>query len=300
MANRQGNTFHLVSIAVVPVLESDRMALGVALKEIVAEDPNFTYLIDFGSDQTILKGESDRHLDSKIDRLKRTYAIEVKIGPPQVAYRETLTRVVVIDHTFKKQKAGSGQFARVKIQFEPLPTGSGFIFENEVVGGVVPNDYVLGVEKGLQASRENGVLAGYPVIDFKATLIDGAFHEIDSSEVTFEIATRAAFRELKELNAVSLLEPTMRVEVVTPDDFTGEVVADLVSRHGIVQGADQRGDAKVITAVVPLASMLGYTVALGRLSQERAQFTMGFDHYSIVQAGDDDPGYFPSAMAMRA
>lgn len=300
MANRQGNTFPLVSIAVVPVLEADWMALSAALTEIATEDPNFTYSIDFESDQTILKGESDLYLDSKIDRLKRIYSIEVKVGSPQVAYRETLTRVVVIDHTFKKQTGGSGQFARVKIQFEPLPTGSGFTFENRVLGGAVPNDYVPGVKKGLQASRDNGVLAGYPLIDFKATLVDGAYHEIDSNEVTFEIATRAAFRELKELKAVSLLEPIMRVEVVTPDDFTGGVVADLVARHGIVQVADQRGDAKVITAVVPLANMLGYTVALGRLSQERAQFTLGFDRYSIVQAGDDDPGFFPGAIAMRA
>ncbi len=256
--------------------------MGVALARLGQEDPSFRVSVDQESGQTILRGMGELHLDIKVDILRRTYGVDANIGAPQVAFRETLTKAVEIDYTHKKQTGGSGQFARVKIQFEPLAAGSGFIFENEVVGGSVPREYVPGVEKGLNASRDNGVLAGFPLIDFKATLVDGAFHEVDSNVLTFEIAARAAFRELKERKAVKLLEPIMKVEVVTPDDFMGGVIGDLNSRRGQVQGTDQRGNAQVITAMVPLANMFGYVNNLRSMSQGRASYSMQFDHYEDV------------------
>ena len=272
----------VISVAIEPKTKADQEKLGVALARLAQEDPSFRVSVDQESGQTILRGMGELHLDIKVDILRRTYKVDANIGAPQVAYRETLTRAVEIDYTHKKQTGGSGQFARVKIQFEPLAAGSGFIFENDVVGGSVPREYVPGVEKGLNASRDNGVLAGYPLIDFKATLVDGAFHEVDSNVLTFEIAARAAFRELKERKAVKLLEPIMKVEVVTPDDFMGGVIGDLNSRRGQVQGTDQRGNAQVITAMVPLANMFGYVNNLRSMSQGRASYSMEFDHYEDV------------------
>ena len=272
----------VISVAIEPKTKADQEKLGVALARLAQEDPSFRVSVDQESGQTILRGMGELHLDIKVDILRRTYKVDANIGAPQVAYRETLTKAVEIDYTHKKQTGGSGQFARVKIQFEPLAAGSGFIFENDVVGGSVPREYVPGVEKGLNASRDNGVLAGYPLIDFKATLVDGAFHEVDSNVLTFEIAARAAFRELKERKAVKLLEPIMKVEVVTPDDFMGGVIGDLNSRRGQVQGTDQRGNAQVITAMVPLANMFGYVNNLRSMSQGRASYSMEFDHYEDV------------------
>jgi len=272
----------VISVAIEPKTKADQEKMGVALARLAQEDPSFRVFVDEESGQTILRGMGELHLDIKVDILRRTYKVEANIGAPQVAYRETLTKAVEIDYTHKKQTGGSGQFARVRIAFEPLAAGSGFIFENEVVGGAVPKEYVPGVEKGLNASRENGVLAGFPLIDFKATLVDGAYHEVDSNVLTFEIASRAAFRELKERKAVKLLEPVMKVEVVTPDDFMGGVIGDLNSRRGQVQGTDQRGNAQVITAIVPLANMFGYVNNLRSMSQGRASYSMTFDHYEDV------------------
>jgi len=201
-----------------------------------------------------------------------------------VAYRETISRKATIDYTHKKQTGGSGQFARVKIEFEPLEAGAGFVFENAVVGGAVPREFVPGVEKGLKAQKESGLLAGFPLIDFKATLVDGAFHDVDSNVLTFEIASRAALRELAQKGGPKLLEPIMKVEVVTPDDYLGSVIGDLNSRRGQVQGTDQRGNAQVISAMVPLANMFGYINTLRSMSQGRAQYSMVFDHYEQVPA----------------
>jgi elongation factor G len=272
----------VIEVAIEPKTKADQEKMGVALARLAQEDPSFRVSVDQESGQTILKGMGELHLDIKVDILRRTYKVDANIGAPQVAYRETLTKAVEIDYTHKKQTGGSGQFARVKIAFEPLPAGSGFIFENEIVGGAVPKEYVPGVEKGLNASRDNGVLAGFPLIDFKATLIDGAYHEVDSNVLTFEIASRAAFRELKERKAVKLLEPMMKVEVVTPDEFMGGVIGDLNARRGQVQGTDQRGNAQVITAMVPLANMFGYVNNLRSMSQGRASYSMQFDHYEDV------------------
>jgi elongation factor G len=222
------------------------------------------------------------HLEIIVDRMKREFKVEANIGAPQVAYRETISRTSEIDYTHKKQTGGSGQFARVKLRFEPLPPGSGFEFENDVVGGSVPKEYVPGVEKGIKNSKDNGVLAGFPCIDFKATLFDGAYHDVDSSVLAFEIAARSAFKEGIMKAGPKLLEPMMRVEVVTPEDYMGDVIGDLNSRRGQVTGMDQRGNARVVTAMVPLANMFGYVNTLRSMSQGRAQYTMHFDHYEQV------------------
>jgi elongation factor G len=256
--------------------------MGMALVRLAQEDPSFRVSTDQESGQTILKGMGELHLEIKVDILKRTYKVEANVGAPQVAYRETLSKPVTVDYTHKKQTGGSGQFARVKLEFEPLPPGSGFVFENEVVGGSVPKEFIPAVEKGLKAQKESGLLAGFPVIDFQARLIDGAYHEVDSNALTFDIAARAAFRELASKGAVKLLEPIMKVEVVTPEDFLGGVIGDLNSRRGQVQGTDSRGNAQVVTAMVPLANMFGYINTLRSMSQGRAQYSMQFDHYEQV------------------
>jgi elongation factor G len=222
------------------------------------------------------------HLDIKIDILKRTYKVEANIGAPQVAYRESLGKRAEIDYTHKKQTGGTGQFARVKLVFEPGEPGTGFVFESAIVGGAVPKEYIPGVEKGITSAKDNGLLAGFPLIDFKATLVDGAFHDVDSSVLAFEIASRAAFKELREKGAPKLLEPIMNVEVVTPEEYLGSVIGDLNGRRGQIQGQDVRGNAIVINAFVPLANMFGYVNNLRGMSQGRAQFTMQYDHYDPV------------------
>jgi elongation factor G len=272
----------VIEQAIEPKSKADQEKLGVALGKMVAEDPSFTVYTDPESGQTIMKGMGELHLDIKVDILKRTYKVEANIGAPQVAYRETLGRRAEIDYTHKKQTGGSGQFARVKIVFEPNEPGAGYQFESKIVGGSVPKEYVPGVEKGLESAKDNGLLAGFPVIDFKATLIDGAYHDVDSSVLAFEIAARAAFRELREKAAPKLLEPIMKVEVVTPEEYVGDVIGDLNSRRGMIQGTDQRGNAQVINAMVPLANMFGYVSQLRSFSQGRAQFTMQYDHYEAV------------------
>ena len=272
----------VIEIAVEPKSKADQEKLGVALQKLAAEDPSFRVSTDQESGQTILKGMGELHLDIKIDILKRTYKVEANIGAPQVAYRETLGRRTEIDYTHKKQTGGSGQFARIKLVFEPGEPGSGYKFESKVVGGNIPKEYIPGVEKGLESAKENGLLAGFPVIDFTASLVDGNYHDVDSSVLAFEIAARAAFRELRDQARPKLLEPIMKVEVVTPEDFTGSVIGDLNQRRGQIQGQDVRGNANVITAMVPLANMFGYVNNLRGMSQGRAQFTMQYDHYEAV------------------
>ena len=272
----------VIEIAVEPKSKADQEKLGVALSKLAAEDPSFTVSTDHESGQTILKGMGELHLDIKIDILKRTYKVEANIGAPQVAYRESISRKAEIDYTHKKQTGGTGQFARVKLLFEPGEPGTGFVFESAIIGGAVPKEYIPGVQKGLESAKENGLLAGFPLIDFKATLIDGAFHDVDSSVLAFEIASRAAFKELREKGGPKLLEPIMAVEVVTPEEYLGSVIGDLNGRRGQIQGQDMRGNATVINAFVPLANMFGYVNTLRGMSQGRAQFTMQYDHYETV------------------
>ena len=272
----------VIEIAIEPKSKADQEKLGVALQKLAAEDPSFRVSTDQESGQTILKGMGELHLDIKVDILKRTYKVEANIGAPQVAYRESLGRKTEIDYTHKKQTGGTGQFARVKIIFEPGEPGSGFVFESKIVGGNVPKEYIPGVQKGIENSKDNGLLAGFPLIDFKASLIDGAYHDVDSSVLAFEIASRAAFKELREKGNPKLLEPIMKVEVVTPEEYTGSVIGDLNGRRGQIQNQDVRGNANVVTAMVPLANMFGYVNNLRGMSQGRAQFTMQFDHYETV------------------
>ena len=272
----------VIEIAIEPKSKADQEKLGVALAKLAAEDPSFRVSTDQESGQTILKGMGELHLDIKVDILKRTYKVEANIGAPQVAYLEKISRQVTKDYVHKKQTGGSGQFARIKFICEPLPPGSGFMFENKVVGGNVPKEYIPGVEKGLESVLGSGVLAGFPVVDLKVTLIDGAYHDVDSSALAFEIASRAALKEaLREASPI-LLEPIMKVEVVTPEDHTGSVIGDLNSRRGQIQGQDMRGNAVVVNAMVPLANMFGYVNNLRSMSQGRATFTMQFDHYADV------------------
>jgi elongation factor G len=272
----------VIEIAIEPKSKADQEKLGVALAKLVAEDPSFRVSTDQESGQTILKGMGELHLDIKVDILKRTYKVEANIGAPQVAYREKITRAVTVDHVHKKQTGGAGQFARVKIVAEPLPPPGGFLFENDIVGGAVPREYVPGVEKGLESVLGSGVLAGFPIVDLKVRLIDGAYHDVDSSALAFEICARAALREALQKGAPVLLEPIMKVEVVTPEDYTGTVIGDLNSRRGQIHGQDMRGNANVINAMVPLANMFGYVSNLRSMSQGRATFTMQFDHYEQV------------------
>src|SRR6516225_6997996 len=267
----------VIEIAIEPKSKADQEKLGVALAKLVAEDPSFRVTTDQESGQTIIKGMGELHLDIKVDILKRTYKVDANIGAPQVAYREKISRPATVDYTHKKQTGGHGQFARIKIIAEPAAPGTGFEFENEVVGGAVPE-----VEKGLEAQLTSGVLTGFPVVDLKARLIDGASHDVDSSAMAFEIAARAAMREALQKGGPVLLEPIMKVEVVTPEDYTGSVIGDLNSRRGQIQGQDMRGNANVISAMVPLANMFSYVNNLRSMSQGRATFTMQFDHYAEV------------------
>jgi elongation factor G len=272
----------VIEIAVEPRTKADQEKMAQALSRLAAEDPSFRVAVDQETGQTIIKGMGELHLEIIVDRMKREFKVEGNVGPPQVAYRETITREAEVDFTHKKQTGGAGQFARVKIRFEPLPAGAGFEFENAVVGGAVPKEYVPGVQKGVNSGREIGVVAGFPVIDFKATLVDGASHDVDSSVMAFEIAARQAMRDGLAKAGPALLEPIMRVEVVTPEDYMGDIIGDLNSRRGSVTGMDQRGNARVVDAMVPLANMFGYVNTLRSMSQGRAQYTMHFDHYAQV------------------
>ncbi len=272
----------VIEIAIEPKSKADQEKLGIALQKLAAEDPSFRVSTDQESGQTILKGMGELHLDIKVDILKRTYKVDANIGAPQVAYRERLGKKVEIDYTHKKQTGGTGQFARVKIIYEPNEAGGGNEFESKIVGGAVPKEYIPGVDKGIASVTTSGILAGFPVVDLKATLIDGAFHDVDSSVLAFEIASRAATREALQKGGSVLLEPIMKVEVVTPEEYTGFVIGDLNSRRGQIQGQDMRANAVVINAMVPLANMFGYVNQLRSGTQGRASYTMLFDHYEQV------------------
>jgi elongation factor G len=272
----------VIEIAVEPKTKGDQEKMGQALGRLATEDPSFRVSIDHESGQTVIKGMGELHLEIIVDRMKREFKVDANVGAPQVAYRETISKVSDIDYTHKKQTGGSGQFARIKMRFEPLEPGAGFEFKSAVVGGNVPKEFIPGVEKGIRGSMTNGILAGFPTIDFRAVLYDGAYHDVDSSVLAFEIAARAAFKEGMQKAGPKLLEPIMRVEVVTPRDYMGDVIGDLNSRRGQITGTDQRGNAEVITAQVPLANMFGYVNTLRSMSQGRAQYTMHFDHYEQV------------------
>ena len=271
----------VIEIAVEPKSKNDQEKMSLGLQRLAAEDPSFQVTTDLESGQTIMRGMGELHLDILVDRLKREFKVEAAIGAPQVAYRETITKEVEIDYTHKKQSGGSGQFARVKIKFGPLAEG-GYDFSNSIVGGSVPKEYIPGVEKGIMSAKDTGTIAGFPVIDFQAELVDGASHDVDSSVLAFEIAARAAFREAMEKAAARLLEPVMKVEVITPEEYMGDIIGDLNSRRGNVGGMDQRGNARAVTAMVPLANMFGYINTLRSMSQGRAQYSMQFDHYQQV------------------
>jgi elongation factor G len=274
----------VIEMSIEPKTKGDQDKMTTALLRLVQEDPSFRLAVDHETGQTIIKGMGELHLDIKVDILRRTYKVDVNVGAPQVAYRETITKKYTVDYTHKKQSGGSGQFARVIIELEPVPAGEGFSFESKIVGGSVPKEFIPGVEKGLEASKDTGVVAGFPCIDFKATLIDGAYHDVDSSALAFEIAARAAYREGMAKAGPILLEPIMKVEVVTPEDFMGDVIGDLNSRRGQINGMDQRGNARTIDATVPLAQMFGYVNTLRSMTQGRAMYTMVFDHYEPVPA----------------
>ena len=272
----------VIEVAVEPKTKADQEKMGLALQRLATEDPSFRVSSNNESSQTIIKGMGELHLEIIVDRMKREFKVDANVGQPQVAYREKITKKTSYDYTHKKQSGGAGQFAKISVEFEPLEPGSGFIFESKIVGGSVPKEYIPGVQKGFNQSLQNGVLAGFPMIDFKVTLVDGAYHDVDSSVLAFEIAARGAFREGIPKAGPKLFEPIMNVEVVTPEDYMGDVIGDLNSRRGQVNGMDSRGNARVVTAMVPLASMFGYINNLRSLTQGRAQYTMQFDHYEEV------------------
>lgn len=272
----------VISVAVEPKTKADQEKMGVALSRLSSEDPSFRFSIDSETGETVIRGMGELHLEIIVDRMKREFNVEATVGAPQVAYRETITKKHEIDYTHKKQTGGSGQFARIKLIFEPLEAGQGFVFESKIFGGVVPREYIPAVEKGLEMAKETGVLTGAPLIDFKATLVDGAYHDVDSSALAFEIAARAAFREGIVKAGPKLLEPIMKVEVVTPDEYMGDVIGDLNSRRGQITGMDQQNNARLISSFVPLSCMFGYVGTLRSLSQGRAIYSMEFDHYEQV------------------
>jgi elongation factor G len=273
----------VIEVAVEPKSKADQEKMGIALSRLAQEDPSFRVASDPESGQTVIKGMGELHLDIIVDRMKREFKVEANVGAPQVAYRETITRRAEIDYTHKKQTGGSGQFARVKIVFQPQEDkAKGNEFVSSIVGGSVPREYIPGVEKGLTSAMETGVLVGFPVINVHAQLVDGAYHDVDSSVMAFEIAARAAFREGMQKAGPALLEPIMSVEVVTPEEYMGDIIGDLNSRRGQVAGMDSRGNARVVEAMVPLANMFGYVNTLRSMSQGRAQYSMQFDHYEQV------------------
>ena len=274
----------VIELAVEPKTKADQEKMGIALQRLASEDPSFRVSVDHESGQTILKGMGELHLEILVDRMKREFKVEANVGAPQVAYRETFTRKTEVNYTHKKQTGGTGQFAKITLVFEPGERGVGFEFENEIVGGAVPKEFIPGVEKGLNQAKESGIIAGFPVVDFKVSLIDGSYHDVDSSVLAFEIAAKAAFKEAMGKAGPQLLEPVMKVEVVTPEEYMGDVIGDINSRRGQINAMEDRGNAKVIVAQVPLASMFGYINDLRSKSQGRAQYSMVFDHYEPVPA----------------
>ncbi|QSB44284.1 elongation factor G [Tsuneonella flava] len=274
----------VIELSVEPKTKADQEKMGVALNRLAAEDPSFRVSTDHESGQTIIKGMGELHLDILVDRMKREFKVEANVGAPQVAYREYLAKPVDVDYTHKKQSGGSGQFGRVKIKVEPGERGQGFIFQDEIKGGNIPKEYIPAIEKGIREQAESGYLVGFPIIDFTVTLYDGAYHDVDSSAIAFEIAGRGAMREVAQKAGIKLLEPIMKVEVVTPEEYLGDVIGDINSRRGQIQGTDTRGNAQAVEAMVPLANMFGYVNELRSFTQGRAQYSMQFSHYDEVPA----------------
>jgi elongation factor G len=273
----------VIQVAIEPKSKGDQEKLGVAIQRLAEEDPSFHVHSDEETGQTILGGMGELHLEVLVDRMKREFKVEANVGKPQVAYRETIRKAVErVDYTHKKQTGGTGQFARVKLRLEPNEPGKGNEFESEIVGGVVPKEYIPGVEKGVQSVWDAGVLIGFPMVDMRVTLFDGAYHEVDSSAIAFEIAARTCMKEACAKAGVKLLEPIMDVEVVTPGDFVGGVIGDINSRRGQIRTQEMRGNATVVRAFVPLANMFGYVSQLRSMSQGRAMYTMQFAHYAEV------------------
>ncbi|MDC0861541.1 elongation factor G [Alphaproteobacteria bacterium] len=278
----------VIEVAVEPKTKADYEKMGQALNRLAQEDPSFRVATDEESGQTLIKGMGELHLEILVDRMKREFKVEADVGAPQVAYRETMTKEVDVDYTHKKQSGGAGQFARVKIKFKPTERMAGFTFTNKVTGGNIPREYIPGVEKGIKQASQNGVIAGYNVIDFEAEVYDGAFHDVDSSVLAFEIASRAAFRDAMKKASPKLLEPIMKVEVVTAEEYMGDIIGDLNSRRGQIEKMEDRGNAKVISSTVPLANMFGYVNNLRSMSQGRASYTMLFSHYDIVPSNVEE------------
>jgi len=272
----------VIEVAVEPKTKVDQEKMGVALNRLAREDPSFRVTTDHESGQTIIKGMGELHLEILVDRMKREFKVEANVGAPQVAYRESLARPVELTYTHKKQSGGSGQFGEVKVALEPGERGTGIEFIDEIKGGNVPKEYIPSVEKGMRETAETGSLIGFPIIDFKIRLLDGKYHDVDSSALAFEITGRGAMREAAKKAGIKLLEPIMKVEVVTPEDYLGDVIGDLNSRRGQIQGTDSRGNAQVVEAIVPLANMFGYVNQLRSFTQGRAQYTMQFSHYEEV------------------
>ena len=272
----------VIELSVEPKTKADQERMGIALNRLAAEDPSFRVSTDHESGQTIIKGMGELHLDILVDRMRREFKVEANVGAPQVAYRESLAKKVDVDYTHKKQSGGSGQFGRVKVTVAPGERGAGITFIDEIKGGNIPREYIPSVEKGMRESAENGHLIGFPIIDFEIRLTDGAYHDVDSSALAFEIAGRAAMREVAAKSGIKLLEPVMKVEVVTPEDFMGDVIGDLNSRRGQIQGTDTRGNAQAVEAIVPLANMFGYVNQLRSFTQGRANYSMQFSHYEEV------------------
>ena len=272
----------VIEVAVEPKTKADQEKMGLALSRLAKEDPSFRVSSDNESGQTVISGMGELHLDILVDRMKREFKVEANVGAPQVAYRETFSKEAEIDYTHKKQSGGAGQFARLKIIITPNQPGEGYNFTSEIVGGSIPKEYIPGVEKGIESVKDTGALAGFPIIDFNVRLVDGAYHDVDSSVMAFEIAARAAFREVCRDAGIKLLEPMMKVEVVTPEEHLGDIIGDLNSRRGQISGTETRGPSTVIDSMVPLANMFGYVNTLRSMSQGRAVFTMLFDHYQEV------------------
>ena len=274
----------VIELSVEPKTKADQEKMGLALNRLAAEDPSFRVSTDHESGQTIIKGMGELHLEILVDRMKREFKVEANVGAPQVAYREYLAKPVEVDYTHKKQSGGSGQFGRVKVSVKPGERGSGVVFIDEVKGGNIPREYIPSVEKGMRETAETGQLIGFPIIDFEIRLTDGAYHDVDSSALAFEITGRGAMREVAQKAGIKLLEPIMKVEVVTPEDYLGDVIGDMNSRRGQIQGTDSRGNAQAVNALVPLANMFGYVNQLRSFTQGRAQYTMQFSHYDEVPA----------------
>ena len=289
----------LVEIAIEPRSKADQEKLDIALAKLAAKDPSLRVSTDHESGQTILKGTSELRLGDQLEMLKHTYEVSLNIGAPQVAFLERPTGRAEVEYTYKKQTGGSGQFAAVKLVVEPNEPGKGYQFESSIAAGAVPKEYISGIKKGIDSVLSSGVVAGFPVVDVKVALIDGKYHDVDSSAHTFEIAARVAFREALQKARSELLEPIMKIEVVTPEDCIGSVIGDLNLRRGQIQGQDMRGNATVIKAMVPLMNMFGYVNNLRSTSQGRAAFTMQFDHYAPAPVPEDDPPFRP-AIGMRA